>query len=206
MGILPSAFLLQPRGVQLHPRRASLSFGSRRRRRPRPRPAAHLDLVRGRQHQSRHIWLPRGGVRGRAAKGKGHVRTGRLGAALRGVWKWGGGGRPAADGQTVHCPPGPRRPWASGRVAPSLAGSSRPPGPPRMRGLGLQRAGVLGSRHGAFALREAWGLGLGACQDGKQKAASGRLQRRNGQEQGAPACGRGPLGPQVRSQRLLRPD
>ena len=52
-----------------------------------PGQAKHLDLIRSRQHQSPHIWPPRGGVRVRAAEGKGHVRTGPPGAHLD-VGRW----------------------------------------------------------------------------------------------------------------------
>lgn len=151
MGIHPSAFLLQQRRGQLHPPRASLSplvaaaaAG--------PGPAAHLDLVRGRQHQSRHIWPPRGGVRSRAAKGKGHVRTGPPGA-LRAEAS-GRGKAVSGWPQTVQCGPGwPPPLGAQQSCALAGRGARGPGGLPGRRGIG--EAGVLDSPHGALALREA---------------------------------------------------
>lgn len=161
-----------PRG-QLHPPAASLSFGSRRRRRPRP--VAHLELVRGRLHQSRHIWLPRGGAR-RAAEGKGHVRTGPA-ALLPGVWQWGGGGRLA---QTAR-PAG----WRGAQQGSILAaGEPEAQRPPRMRGSGLQ--GGRGSGLRARRSRPQGGLApvLGPC-DEEQKASQkpSGPQGRNEQEE-----------------------
>lgn len=52
-----------------------------------PGQAAHLYLVRGGRHQSRHIWLRRDKVHCGAAKGKVHVRTGPPGPLTSGRWR-----------------------------------------------------------------------------------------------------------------------
>lgn len=54
-------------------------------------------LVRGSQHQSRHIWLRRDKVHCRAVKGKVHVRTGHGALLTSGQWRVASGGLQACN-------------------------------------------------------------------------------------------------------------
>ena len=148
-----------------------------------PGQAAHLDLVRGRRHQSRHIWPPLSEARGGAAEGKGHVRTGPPGA-LRGIWKWEVGGRLAADGALPGRPAlASKSQQGSALTGQAVRGPLRPSqadgGRPKER-QGLRTPCVVLLPSGRPGLGPGGLLGRGA------EGSFRTLQRRNAQGQGLP--------------------
>lgn len=171
VGTLPSAFLPRPAASCTPPRPPSPLVAA-----AVGRAVAHLELVRGRLHQSRHIWSPRGrrSAQGSGGEGARQDRAGRA-APASGV---GGGGRLA---QTA-LPAG----WRGAQQGSILAaGEPEAQRPPRMRGSGLRGGRGSGLRARRSRPRGGLALVLGPG-DGEQKAS----QERSGAAAGEKWAGR----------------
>lgn len=159
-GALPSAFLPRPAASCTLPRPPAPLVA-----------AAHLELVRGRLHQSRHIWSPRGGAQGSGGEGARQDRAGRsLPASGRGEAE--GGGRRRRCGGLAGSP-AREHPRGGGARGPA-ASQDEGVGPAGSRGAGLRGRGAL-------ALGAAW-RGPGARRWGAASIPGAeRPQGRDGQ-------------------------
>lgn len=186
VGTLPSAFLPRPAASCTPPRPPSPLVAA-----AVGRAVAHLELVRGRLHQSRHIWSPRGrrSAQGSGGEGARQDRAGRA-APASGV---GGGGRLA---QTA-LPAG----WRGAQQGSILAaGEPEAQRPPRMRGSGLRGGRGSGLRARRSRPRGGLALVLGPG-DGEQKASQERSSRGEMGRKSVAGCG-GPALAQGRRQGL----